>query len=117
MIERISCHIENAFAYNGFNLWLIGRGMGTRMSVAQQVTFVEHDEQMLFPPEPTVRLKQDEAQALMDALWQCGIRPTEGMGSAGALTATQEHNRTLREMAFRLLTLVEGRTVVGKKEL
>lgn len=39
----------------------------------------------------------DNAQALMDDLWRCGIRPTEGAGSAGAMSAVQEHLKQLKE--------------------
>lgn len=54
---------------------------------------------------PTVRLETDEAQQLMDALWDCGLRPTEGKGSAGALAATQRHLDDMRKLvghAFKL---------------
>lgn len=40
---------------------------------------------------PSFQLNVQEAQKLMDDLWNCGLRPSEGTGSAGALAATQEH--------------------------
>jgi hypothetical protein len=40
---------------------------------------------------------------LMDQLWQCGLRPTEGTGSAGSLAATERHLKDMREIAFGLL--------------
>lgn len=52
---------------------------------------------------PTVALEFDAAQQLMDALWDCGLRPTEGIGSAGALAATQAHLKDMRELTFKLL--------------
>lgn len=42
-------------------------------------------------------LHPTEAQHLMDRLWHCGLRPSEGTGSAGALAATQEHLKDMRE--------------------
>jgi len=42
-------------------------------------------------PEPPITLKQDEAQSLMDALYNTGVRPSEGQGSAGMLRAVQDH--------------------------
>lgn len=36
------------------------------------------------------------AQSLMDQLWNCGLRPTEGSGSAGALAATERHLKDLQ---------------------
>jgi len=50
---------------------------------------------------PTLRLWPDEAQRLMDELWQCGLRPAEGTGSAGALAATQRHLDDMRALVFK----------------
>lgn len=51
--------------------------------------------------EPTVRLSLTEAQSMMDTLWDCGLRPTEGSGSAGALAATQNHLKDLQRIVFK----------------
>jgi hypothetical protein len=50
--------------------------------------------------EPSLRLTRDAAQQLIDNLWQCGLRPSEGTGSAGALAATQEHLKDMRRLVF-----------------
>jgi hypothetical protein len=50
--------------------------------------------------EPTLRLANDTAQYLMDELWRCGLRPTEGSGSAGALAATERHLADMRQIAL-----------------
>lgn len=42
-------------------------------------------------PYPPIVLDFPAAQNLMDSLWNCGLRPTEGKGSAGALAATERH--------------------------
>ena len=49
------------------------------------------------------RLKPEEAQMLMDSLWDAGVRPSEGSGSAGSLKATQEHLKDMRVLAFSAL--------------
>lgn len=54
-------------------------------------------------PPAALSLSMNEAQALMDSLWDAGLRPTEGSGSAGALAATQEHLKDMRRIAFELL--------------
>jgi hypothetical protein len=41
----------------------------------------------------------EDAQSLMDELWQCGLRPTEGAGIAGALAATQAHLQSVHQMS------------------
>ena len=50
--------------------------------------------------QPSLRLTQTAAQQLMDNLWQCGLRPTEGTGSAGAMAATQKHLEDMRRLVF-----------------
>jgi hypothetical protein len=44
----------------------------------------------------TISITMDMAQVLMDDLWNCGLRPTEGQGSAGSLAATQKHLNDMR---------------------
>jgi len=52
---------------------------------------------------PVMRLEENYAQMLMDDLWNCGMRPTEGTGSAGSLAATQEHLKDMRSIVFKQL--------------
>ena len=55
--------------------------------------------------DPTMRLGRDEAQVLMDDLWDSGFRPTEGSGSAGSLKATERHLDDMRTIAFKKLNI------------
>lgn len=50
---------------------------------------------------PTFRLSVEEAQHLIDGLWDAGLRPTAGTGSAGALAATQRHLEDMRRLVLR----------------
>jgi hypothetical protein len=52
---------------------------------------------------PTTKLDPAAAQKLMDQLWDCGLRPSEGSGSAGALLATQQHLKDMQQITFGLL--------------
>lgn len=54
-------------------------------------------------PGPTLTLSRETGQELMDQLWEVGLRPTEGTGSAGALAATQAHLADMKKIAFDLL--------------
>lgn len=49
---------------------------------------------------PTATIGITEAQQLMDDLWHCGLRPSEGSGSAGALAATERHLEDMRRLVF-----------------
>lgn len=48
-----------------------------------------------------IQLTLDEAQVLMDDLWNAGLRPTEGTGSAGSLRATERHLDDMRKIASK----------------
>lgn len=48
----------------------------------------------------SIDLDDRGAQFLMDRLWECGLRPTEGSGSAGSLAATQKHLEDMRALVF-----------------
>lgn len=52
------------------------------------------------------RLQETAAQVLMDTLWNCGIRPTEGAGTAGAMAAAQAHLQDLRSINTKLVDYV-----------
>ena len=51
--------------------------------------------------DPTFRLSREAAQVLMDDLWNSGMRPTEGAGSAGAFRAVENHVSDLRKIVFK----------------
>lgn len=59
----------------------------------------EHSSSSLIPKEEGITV----LQVLMDDLWNCGIRPTEGKGSAGQLDAVQNHLNDMRRIAQKLL--------------
>jgi hypothetical protein len=56
---------------------------------------------------PLLTMRVEQAQVLMDDLWNAGVRPTEGAGSAGAMRAAQAHIADLRLVAFKALG-IEG---------
>lgn len=53
--------------------------------------------------QPTTQLDPTAAQKLMDQLWDCGLRPSEGSGSAGAMLATQQHLKDMQKITTGLL--------------
>lgn len=53
--------------------------------------------------EPTLRMENQTAQGLMDELWRCGLRPSEGSGSAGSLAATERHLKDMQTIAMGAL--------------
>jgi hypothetical protein len=62
----------------------------------------QHDDPELYGAEqrPFLTIDATAAQELMDTLWDCGLRPSEGSGSAGAMAATQKHLEDMRRLVF-----------------
>lgn len=56
-----------------------------------------------YPTSATFSISQQRAQDLMDQLWRCGLRPTEGTGSAGSLAATERHLTDMQAIVKGLL--------------
>lgn len=71
------------------------------LCIAEAVKFTERPEGAFV--EPCLRLEPREAQRLIDELWDCGLRPSEGTGSAGSLKATERHLSDMQKIAFKLL--------------
>lgn len=69
--------------------------------LGKSVEFEEHIAPMV--SEPTLICDKRAAQELMDQLWQCGIRPTDGVDNAGALAATKDHLKDMQKIVFDLL--------------
>ena len=100
-MKRFEIFAQRELWANAISVRIGVRDDGQRMWVALPLTMKEIDESAVV--EPTMLLKHDDAQRMMDELWHCGIRPSEGTGSAGSLAATQAHLKDMRTVAFGLL--------------
>lgn len=85
----------------GVSIFMRQRTAGLRTVFAEPVVMKEREPGTML--EPMLRLGIHQAQQLMDELWQCGLRPTEGTGSAGSLAATERHLRDMQTIAMGLL--------------
>lgn len=99
---RIEFRAERKMFGRGIDLY-VGEfdRLGAMVSVAAPVVVAAHEDGAFV--EPTISLRNDAAQLLMDELWRCGLRPTEGSGSAGSLAATERHLEDMKKVAFGLL--------------
>lgn len=88
----------NQFGWDGrINFQLIQRGPENgKISVSTGITMETYDANSCIPDVPTFSLKRTEAQELMDELWNCGVRPSEGIGSAGSMASTERHLKDMR---------------------
>ncbi len=85
-------------------LWVFRKNLpANTIEVAKPLALETHDMKDMYSwePEPVLALRKDEAQVLMDSLWDTGIRPTDGSGSAGAMLATQNHLKDMQKLVFK----------------
>lgn len=71
------------------------------LDIVQPVTLKREDADMFH--QPFITLGREQAQNLMDELWNCGLRPSDGAGSAGQQAATEKHLADMRTIAFHKL--------------
>lgn len=83
--------------------FLVESSRGVVRSIASPLEFTELADGNLVPA-PTGRMAPEAAQALMDQLWDIGIRPSRAEGSAGTLDAVKYHLEDMRKIALPLLT-------------
>lgn len=74
--------------------------IGSRTLFVEPLQIKVREDDHCIREEPTFSLEMEQAQTLMDDLWNCGIRPTEGAGSAGAMRATERHLEDMRKLVF-----------------
>lgn len=73
--------------------------------VAEAVNIVMERKDPNTTSSSPMKLKKEAAQVLMDDLWHCGIRPSNGEGSVGQIGALKEHLSDLRTILFDKLEI------------
>lgn len=66
---------------------------------ATSIIFTKHKQGEWI--DPLLSLEREEAQQLMDELWNAGVRPIGAAGSAGQLDAVKYHLEDMRKMVFK----------------
>ena len=106
-MRNFKVHVENRFYADAIAIHIYERLQNGDISLLSGLQFTTHREAEIVEPQEAIQLPVETAQELMDALWKCGLRPSEGSGSAGSLKATQDHLKDLQELSRRLLGMVE----------
>lgn len=96
---------QNTFG-NSIELRIGARNDGRQMAVVEPLVFRAIAEGEY--TTPALVITTEAAQQLMDELWACGLRPTEGAGSAGAMAATKAHLEDMRKIALTSFDLLAG---------
>ena len=79
-------------------------------SLCTNMTFEKIDRDG-FPIRPSFHMGDTQAQALMDQLWACGVRPTDSVPSAGWLQAQSTHLEDMRRLVFSILDVNSARSL------
>lgn len=102
------CHVHQYSPITqGFGFLLLERTWDRKLQVVPPVELQPRNFDGNDCP-PTFHLHTTEAQELMDGLWAAGMRPTEGKGSAGALSATERHLADMQIIAMHKLGIPYG---------
>ena len=87
----------------GIDLRLYTRFMGSGdYNRIARVTFEEIPRDQAIRPEHQFTLDDEEARAIMDALWNVGIRPTDGRDKSDQINALERHLADMRALAFKV---------------
>src|SRR3954468_8115919 len=88
------------FFRDGVSIHIFRRADARHFEAVTKLEVETFDEGMIGPQSP-LEISHDQAQQLIDALWDCGLRPSEGAGSAGAMKAAQDHLKDLQTALWR----------------
>lgn len=92
---------ERPVHLNTIEVYLFDNAVGKFGAFAEPATMKTREDHTRVLPLMSV--PYSTAQQLVDELWRCGLRPSEGSGSAGSLAATERHLADMRAMAFASL--------------
>lgn len=73
--------------------------------VAKPVLFTLQEVKVGDYTEPTLSLKLAEAQSLMTALWEAGVRPHDYKNANGEIQRIEAHLQDMRQLVFGHLRL------------
>ncbi len=106
-LTNFKVYAQKRFLENGIELMFYQNLRDGKLTFLDNLVFQTIQESDAIKSEPSgLMLPLELSQQLMDALWDCGIRPSEGSGSAGALLATQNHLKDLQDVIGKLFSIV-----------
>src|SRR4030042_868144 len=104
--DRLDIQADRNIRRNCVDVFLTMENTDGGLAIAEPIVFrslTSEERQACTWNRPTLELRYEDAQCLMDELWRCGLRPTEGSGSAGSLAATEKHLNDMRAIVSKQL--------------
>lgn len=74
-----------------------------RFSYGKPVVFEVAEDEFADMGPPMLAMNPQQAQLLIDSLWQVGFRPTQGKQSEGQVAAIEKHLADMRAITFAQL--------------
>jgi hypothetical protein len=97
----VKINLRREFHTDAITVTIGDRNERGEVYAAQPMTFkIREPGEIILP---CLVLEHTDAQRFMDELWNCGLRPSEGSGSAGAMAATERHLGDMRTIAMAAL--------------
>jgi hypothetical protein len=94
--------VNKSWGHDALELRLIARNPNGTCAKAK-IEWIDVAELEMI--EPSGKLLATDSQRLMDMLWDCGVRPTAGSGSAGSFEAVKNHLDDMKQIAFHMLKI------------
>lgn len=100
---------QRTYARNGIDIyiWRNGNIQQDRVQSAAPIQFEEIDTSVSTDPAATIRI--EEAQRLIDDLWNAGLRPTHARATDETVAAQKAHIADLKDTVVRLTKLLRGK--------
>ena len=86
---------------DSINVCFFEETVGEGYAVARLGPFEKITPHTPIPFDAIQNIRPELAQQLMNGLWECGVRPAQGQGSAGQLEATRAHLEDMRALVFK----------------
>ena len=96
MNNTFKFYVNRNIASDSFDLYL-KRTTESGSSMGINIMFTKLEPGLL--TSPILKLREEEAQELLEELWGAGFRPKE-VGTAGQLSAVQYHLENMRKLVF-----------------
>ncbi len=103
-------HVTSEPLQRAVQIFIAGKDIDGKRVIVPKLEWVElsNEDLMVSNFSPTLYLRMENAQALMDDLWKVGFRPSEGTGSAGSLRATENHLKDMQQLIWKLIPKILG---------
>jgi len=91
--------------YFGYGIDVYKKEPNGEISIAKNIEMqvMTEAEKHQIAHAPLITLSEESTRALMDSLWRCGVRPSNGEGSVGQIGAVKDHLADMQKIVFNTL--------------